>query len=111
MNENILIFSKNSCMKNLNEMIKKLNESYNQSIINIFSINKNSKNILEDKSDNNTKKEITLGCKNDSLYSDIPEIKSDESKTSIDDNNSFIDDDYVGFASYSSQICGCNRFA
>lgn len=92
MNENILIFSKNSCMKNLNEMIKKLNESYNQSIINIFSVNKNSKNILEDKSDNNIKKEITLGCKNDSLYSDIPEIKSDESKNSIDDNNSLSDD-------------------
>jgi endopeptidase La len=87
-NENILIFSKNSCMKNLNEMIKKLNELYNQSIINIFSTNKNSKNILEDKSVNNTQKEITLGCKNDSLYSDIPEVKSDEStKDSMNENS------------------------
>jgi endopeptidase La len=91
MNENILIFSKNSCMKNLNEMIKKLNESYNQSIIDIFSINKNSKNIIEEKSDNYNQKEITLGCKNDSLYSDIPEIKSEESKTSVDEQNSSSD--------------------
>jgi endopeptidase La len=104
MNENILIFSKNSCMKNLNEMIKKLNESYNQSIINIFSINKNSKNILEDNSDNNIKKEITLGCKNDSLYSDIPEIKSDESKTSIDDNNSLSDDMDISEVSEEKKI-------
>ena len=32
-NEYILIYSKNSCMKNLNELIKKMNEKYNKSII------------------------------------------------------------------------------
>lgn len=81
-NENILIFSKNSCMKNLNEMIKKLNETYNQSIIDIFSINNNiqTKEINSEDdilSKTKAKTEIALDCKNDSLYSDIPEIKSE----------------------------------
>jgi len=35
-NEIILNYSKNSCMKNLNDIIKKLNEIYNNSIIEIF---------------------------------------------------------------------------
>jgi hypothetical protein len=97
-NENILIFSKNSCMKNLNEMIKKLNESYNQSIIDIFSTN-NKIPLSEEKGINNDinndedilsekkkiKTEIALDCINDSLYSDIPEIKSE---ISFDDRNS-----------------------
>ena len=89
-NENILIFSKNSCMKNLNEMIKKLNETYNQSIIDIFSKNNKIQTTKEIGLDDDIisekqklKTEIALDCKNDSLYSDIPEIKSE---ISIDDD-------------------------
>jgi len=62
-NESILLYSKNQSMKLLNELIKKLNELYNKSIIEIISKEKNSKNmkILE----------------NESMYSNIPDIKSD----------------------------------
>ena len=82
-NENILIFSKNSSMKSLNEIIKKLNETYNQSIIHIFSTNSNLQNIDENNEiltkNKKIKTEIPLDCRNDSLYSDIPEIKSEVS--------------------------------
>ena len=104
-NENILIFSKNSCMKNLNEMIKKFNETYNQSIIDIFSINNNTQ-IKDINSDDEIiskhkeiKKEIALDCKNDSLYSDIPEIKSeissDEKTEKTDDSDEDSSDEIV----------------
>ena len=104
-NENILIFSKNSCMKNLNEMIKKLNETYNQSIIDIFSVNnkiqitdeKGIEDILYKKT--KLKTEIALDCKNDSLYSDIPEIKSeisvDENITNSDEESSDNDEELI----------------
>jgi len=78
-NENILLFSKNQVMKSLNELIKKLNESYNDSIINILSA------------------EIILNSvQNESMYSDIPDIKSenksdlseqDKETNSIDSDN------------------------
>jgi len=101
-NENILIFSKNSCMKNLNEMIKKLNETYNQSIIDIFSINNNTQ-IKDINSDDEIiskhkeiKKEIALDCKNDSLYSDIPEIKSEiSSDEKTDDSDEYSSDEII----------------
>jgi len=61
-NENILLYSKNNSMKALNELIKKLNELYNKSIIDIISKDKSTKvNILH----------------NESMYSDIPDIKSE----------------------------------
>jgi len=94
-NENILIFSKNSCMKNLNEMIKKLNETYNQSIINLFSINniQTKETSSEDDilSKTRIKTEIALDCKNDSLYSDIPEIKSEISTDDKTDDSDDVD--------------------
>jgi endopeptidase La len=40
-NEIILNYSKNNCMKNLNDIIKKLNEIYNNSIIEIFTTDNN----------------------------------------------------------------------
>ena len=104
-NENILIFSKNSCMKNLNEMIKKLNETYNQSIIDIFSKNNKIQTTKEIGLDDDIisekqklKTEIALDCKNDSLYSDIPEIKSeisidDDLKSSTDESSDNDDSD------------------
>jgi len=92
-NENILIFSKNSSMKSLNEIIKKLNETYNQSIIHIFSSNNNLQNIDENSDiitkNKKIKTEIALDCKNDSLYSEIPEIKSE---VSFEDNINSDDD-------------------
>jgi len=61
-NENILLFSKNQVMKSLNELIKKLNESYNDNIINILS------------------KDLKLNSvQNESIYSEIPELKSENS--------------------------------
>ena len=45
-NESILMYSKNVCMKTLNDLLKKLNEHYNKSIIEIFSNDKNTCPIL-----------------------------------------------------------------
>ena len=84
-NENIFLFSKNQVMKSLNELIKKLNESYNDSIINILSSNI-----------------ILSSVKNESMYSEIPDLKS-ENKSDEDsdkdqnqdldlDSNSLISD-------------------
>ena len=65
-NENILFFSKNQVMKSLNELVKKLNESYNDSIINILSV------------------EVVINSvQNESMYSDIQDIKS-ENKSDLD---------------------------
>jgi hypothetical protein len=61
-NENILLYSKNQSMKSLNELIKKLNELYNKSIIDIISKDKFSKFSM---------------LQNESMYSDIPDIKSE----------------------------------
>jgi endopeptidase La len=75
-NELILSYSKNHVMNLLNNLIKKLNEIYNQSIFAIFSNN----NII---SDNQI-------LKSDSLYGDISELKyekSDLSSSSTTDTN------------------------
>lgn len=73
-NENILLFSKNTVMKSLNELITKINESYNKSIIEIIS--------EEEKNNINS-----IVC-NESMYSEIPDIKSENK------SNSLSDDDY-----------------
>ena len=62
-NENILLYSKNQLMKTLNELIKKLNESYNKTIIDIISNEETNKNINM--------------LHNESIYSDIPDLKSE----------------------------------
>jgi endopeptidase La len=67
LNENILFFSKNQSMKTLNELIKKLNEQYNISIIEIL-------------------KKNNQVVSNDSIYSNIPDIKSEISD--FENNNS-----------------------
>jgi endopeptidase La len=64
-NENILLFSKNQVMKSLNELIKKLNESYNDSIINILSTDV-----------------ILNSVQNESMYSEIPDLKSENKSES-----------------------------
>lgn len=72
-NENVLLYSKNLSMKTLNELIKKLNESYNKCIIDIISKEKLSKN-------NNVQSYMNSfdnRLQNDSMYSDIPDIKSE----------------------------------
>jgi endopeptidase La len=80
-NENILLFTKNQVMKSLNELIKKLNESYNDSIINILSSDV-----------------ILNSVQNESMYSEIPDLKSEnksEEDSDIDhdkDSNSIISD-------------------
>lgn len=74
-NENILLYSKNHSMKLLNDLIKKLNETYNNSIIEIFSENEN--NNVNDKS----------FLKNESLYGDISELKNDKSNSNSDNNS------------------------
>ena len=77
-NENILLFSKNQCMKLLNDLIKKLNEKYNNSIIEIFS--NDYLNINNDTSDNTI-------LKNESLYSNISEFKNDKSEQNSENNS------------------------
>lgn len=62
-NENILFYSKNQSMKSLNELIKKLNDLYNKSFLDIY--NKDNENLLN----------------NESIYSEIGDIKSEENKT------------------------------
>ena len=84
-NENILLYSKNQTMKLLNDLVKKINETYNISIIEIYS-NENSNNM----NDKNM-------LKNDSLYGDISEFKNEisekNSEISSSDNNNSIDND------------------
>ncbi len=72
-NENILLFSKSQSMKSLNGLIKKLNEIYNSSIIDIVS--------YEDESNQ---------LSNESMYSELADIKTEENKSNdnkSDDNN------------------------
>ena len=68
-NEDILLYSKNQSMKSLNDLVKKINETYNNSIMEIYSSEKinsvNEKNML----------------KNDSLYGDISELKNEMSES------------------------------
>ena len=78
-NENILLYSKNQLMKTLNELIKKLNESYNKTIIDIISNEETNKNINM--------------LHNESIYSDIPDLKS-ENKS---EEGSYISTDYNQF--------------
>ena len=78
-NENILLFSKNQCMKLLNDLIKKLNENYNNSIIEIYSHD----NFNDD---NNIDNQAIL--KNDSLYGDISELKNEISEQNSENNSS-----------------------
>lgn len=84
-NENIILFSKNHTMKILNELIKKLNESYNESIINILS----NDNILN-------------SVQNESMYSDIPDIKSDNKFNSEEELVSDYESELSENAIYSS---------
>ena len=51
-NEIILNYSKNNCMKNLNDIIKKLNEIYNNSIIEIFTTDNNNCDVCDYDNDN-----------------------------------------------------------
>jgi len=74
-NENILLYSKNQSMKSLNELIKKLNDLYNKSFLDIY--NKDNEHLLN----------------NESMYSEIGDIKSEENKTnksveSVESNDS-----------------------
>ncbi len=66
-NEIILNYSKNNCMKNLNDIIKKLNEIYNNSIIEIFTTDCEVAYIGDSDNDND----------NDSTCTDINEDGSD----------------------------------
>jgi endopeptidase La len=71
-NESILLYSKNHTMKLLNDLIKKLNETYNNSIIEIYT-------------PENFVFESTI-LKNDSLYGDISEPKQEKSELNTDSN-------------------------
>jgi len=51
-NEIILNYSKNNCMKNLNDIVKKLNEIYNNSIIEIFTTDNNNCDVCDYDNDN-----------------------------------------------------------
>ena len=75
-NENVLLFSKNQSMKSLNELIKKLNESYNSIIINLL----------------NKKEDLENDILNDeSIYSDIPDIKSENVSNEESNDTEVID--------------------
>ena len=80
-NEEILLYSKNHSMKLLNDLVKKINESYNNSIIEIYS-NENF---------SNGKDENIL--KNDSLYEDILELKNENFDDCSDNNKNNSDAD------------------
>ena len=78
-NEDILLYSKNQSMKLLNDLVKKINETYNNSIMEIYS----------DGNSNNVNVKNML--KNDSLYGDISEFKNEvseiNSENNVTDNN------------------------
>jgi endopeptidase La len=84
-NEIILLFSKNQCMKLLNDLIKRLNENYNKSIIEIYS---------NEKLNNDEQYKKTM-LKNDSLYGDISELKNELSDKKSDNNSSNDNDDNI----------------
>ncbi len=78
-NENIILFSKSQSMKSLNGLIKKLNEIYNSSIVDIVS--------YEDE---------TNQLSNESMYSELADIKTEENKSNdnkSDDENKSEDDE------------------
>ena len=73
-NENILLFSKNQSMKSLNELVKKLNDIYNKSFLDIY--NKcNDNNLLT----------------NESIYSELADIKSNENKSEENKSNKSVE--------------------
>lgn len=69
-NENILLYSKPQTMKLLNELIKNMNETYNKTIMELYS-KENDKPIVN----------------NESLYGDITEKNNSESNTSTNSSN------------------------
>ena len=71
-NEFILLYSKNHTMKLLNDLVKKLNETYNKSVIEIYS--NNTPNIVCEK----------VMFTNDSLYGDISEPKQEKTELNTD---------------------------
>lgn len=73
-NENILMFSKNQVMNSLNELIKKLNENYNDSSMLIRDI-------------------ILNSIKDETMYSVLPDVKSEsESESDNSDDSDNTDD-------------------
>jgi hypothetical protein len=78
-------------MKTLNELIKKLNELYNKCIIDIISKEKLSREFLESRIlHNQVNSGINNKLQNDSMYSDIPDIKSEnksEDQSEISEDN------------------------
>jgi len=77
-NENILMFSKSHSMKLLNNILKKLNQKYNDTIFDIYS------------NDTYSKISDVSMLKNDSLYGDISELKHEFSEINTDNNSSEI---------------------
>lgn len=77
-NENILMFSKSHSMKLLNNILKKLNQIYNDTIFDIYS------------SDAYSKISDVSMLKNESLYGDISELKHEFSELNTDNNSSEI---------------------
>jgi endopeptidase La len=77
-NENILSYSKTQTMKLLNDLVKKMNETYNKSIVDIF--------------ENSTQEQGSQAVKNESLYGDISEFKNDISSSVSENSLSKISD-------------------
>ncbi len=88
-NEDILLYSKNQTMKLLNDLVKKINETYNISIIEIYS--SENTNIMDNKNI----------LKNDSLYGDISEFKNDTSEKKSDNNSDTTDNQSIN----TSSVC------
>ena len=80
-NEEILLYSKNHSMKLLNDLIKKINETYNNSIIEIYS------------NENFSNGKVENILKNDSLYEDILELKNENFDDCSDNNKNNSDTD------------------
>lgn len=92
-NENILLFSKSCSMKSLNELIKKINETYNKIVINIISKKEDIQNeILND----------------ESIYSELPDIKSENKSDNIDETTDS-DDNIIESEIKNSKIIKKNK--
>lgn len=72
-NENILSYSKTQTMKLLNDLVKKMNEIYNKSIVDIF--------------ENSSQEQKNNSVKNESLYGDISELKNEISSSISEQDN------------------------
>jgi endopeptidase La len=92
-NETILLFSKNQTMKILNELIKKLNETYNNSIIELYSNHKSKKTLPSN----------TI-LNNDSLYCNISEPKQENSEINSEYNTIKINKNNLNFMENMEQI-------